>query len=253
MAKSNDFPNKDKGRGEAEDFSIPIEDGAPSPRTNQTDEGSRSAPGATAGSAEDGASAADGTPVAEPEMLEAEVIEDSEVVSAAEDVLAGADAALAGQLEEARKSAAEWQDKYLRLHAEWDTYRRRMNEQRETERLRANEKLVANLIPLLDDFERTIDYAEKNGETGLLDGVRAVHSKLLGALASSSVQVINPVGEAFDALEAQAIARADDASVPDETVAHVYQKGYKIGGKVIRAAMVVVTSGGPKREKPAEE
>lgn len=274
MAKPHDFSNKDKGRGEAEGFNIPIEDGASSPRTNQVDEGAGTASGKGAaagaregaGTASDEAarpaetgtfgSAADDAPAAgpaEPEVLEAEVIEDSEVVSAAEDVLAGADASSTAQLEEARKSAAEWQDKYLRLHAEWDTYRRRTNEQREEERLRANEKLVVSLIPLLDDFERTIDYAEKNGEKGLLDGVRAVHTKLVGTLTSSGVQVIDPAGEAFDALEAQAVATVDDATVPDETVAEVYQKGYKMGRKVLRAAMVTVTSGGPKREKPAKE
>ena len=68
-------------------------------------------------------------------------------------------------IEAAKKEAAAWQDKYLRLHAEWDTYRRRMNEQREEEKARAAEKLVEGLIPVIDDFERSIDYAEKNGET----------------------------------------------------------------------------------------
>lgn len=64
-------------------------------------------------------------------------------------------------IEAAKKEAAAWQDKYLRLHAEWDTYRRRMNEQREEEKARAAEKLVEGLIPVIDDFERSIDYAEK--------------------------------------------------------------------------------------------
>ena len=48
-------------------------------------------------------------------------------------------------------------------------------------------------------------------------------------------------------------ATVDDASVPDETVAEVYQKGYKMGSKVLRPAMVTVTSGGPKREKAPDE
>ena len=183
--------------------------------------------------------------------------------SDAERIVAEAEAALEGepvdahtdseQVAQAKAEAAEWQDKYLRLHAEWDTYRRRTAEQREAEKARAAEKLVTNLLPVIDDFERTIDYAANNGEAGLLDGVKAVHSKLVNTLTSGGVEVIDPKGDAFDALEAQAVATVDDASVPDETVAEVYQKGYKMGAKVLRPAMVTVTTGGPKREKKPDQ
>ncbi len=186
-----------------------------------------------------------------------------EAEPAASDAVAEAEEVLEAQAEEAptndelvekaQAEAKDWQDKYLRLHAEWDTYRRRTAEQREQERLRAGEKLVEKLLPVIDDFERTIDYAEKNGEAGLIDGVKAVHSKFVNVLETGGVQVINPAGQAFDALECQAVATVDDASVPDETVHEVYQKGYKMGTKVLRAAMVTVTTGGPKRPKPESE
>ena len=187
-----------------------------------------------------------------------------EAADAASDVVKEAEEALEGQpaeaaptndelVAQAQAEAKDWQDKYLRLHAEWDTYRRRTAEQREQERVRAGEKLVEKLLPVIDDFERTIDYAEKNGEAGLIDGVKAVHNKFVNVLESGGVQVINPAGEAFDALECQAVATVDDASVPDETVHEVYQKGYKMGTKVLRAAMVTVTTGGPKRPKPESE
>ncbi len=158
-----------------------------------------------------------------------------------------------GELAAAQNQAKEWQDKYMRLHAEWDTYRRRTTEQRAIEKARAAEKLVESLIPVLDDFDRTIDYAEKNGEQGLLEGVRAVGVKFGDVLVKGGVQVIDPAGEAFNALEAQAVATVEDTSVPDETVAQVYQKGYKMGDKVLRPAMVTVSAGGPKREKPQED
>lgn len=186
-----------------------------------------------------------------------------EAADAASDTVKEAEEVLEAQAEEAptndelvekaQAEAKDWQDKYLRLHAEWDTYRRRTAEQREQERLRAGEKLVEKLLPVIDDFERTIDYAEKNGEAGLIDGVKAVHSKFVNVLETGGVQVINPAGQAFDALECQAVATVDDASVPDETVHEVYQKGYKMGTKVLRAAMVTVTTGGPKRPKPESE
>ena len=189
----------------------------------------------------EGAAAADGTAAAGA-GAEAEAEIDADALAAA-----AAEALVAAQAE-----AAEWQDKFMRLHAEWDTYRRRTTEQREAEKARAAEKLVTSLLPVIDDFERTIDYATNNGETGLLGGVQAVHTKLLDVLKKDGLEVIDPQGAAFDALESQAVATVDDASVPDETVAEVYQKGYRLGTKVLRPAMVTVTTGGPKREKPAE-
>lgn len=197
----------------------------------------------------------------EAEVLEAEVIEDAdEAADDAADEAADADAdAEAAEptndelVKKAQEQAAEWQGKYLRLHAEWDTYRRRKTEQAAAEKARATEKLVEDLIPVIDDFERTIDYAAKNGEEGLLGGVEAVLKKFLDVLGRSGVEIIDPAGEEYNALEAQAVATVPDESVPEETVADVYQKGYKMGSKVLRSAMVTVTTGGPKREKPAEE
>lgn len=196
------------------------------------------------GAAQQGGAAPEADPTASDTVAEAEEVLEAQVEEApTNDEL----------VEKAQAEAKDWQDKYLRLHAEWDTYRRRTAEQREQERLRAGEKLVEKLLPVIDDFERTIDYAEKNGEAGLIDGVKAVHSKFVNVLETGGVQVINPAGQAFDALECQAVATVDDASVPDETVHEVYQKGYKMGTKVLRAAMVTVTTGGPKRPKPESE
>ena len=175
------------------------------------------------------------------EVREDQVVEETEAAETA-----------ASEAEDTQAAEQAPEDKYLRLHAEWDTYRRRMNEQREEEKARAAEKLVEGLIPVIDDFERSIDYAEKNGETGLLGGVQAVHTKMLEVLTKHGVEMIDPKGEAFNALEALAVATVDDPSVPDETVAEVYQKGYRMGNKVIRSAMVTVTQGGPKREVEEE-
>lgn len=239
--------------GKDDAVSIPIDDAntgaeAPSSPTCAND----SATAADAKSAAEGAAA---------EALEAEVLEGEpeEAEKPAEDAegekpVDDAEAEKAAvELAAAKAEAAEWKDKFMRLHAEWDTYRRRTNEQREAEKVRAAEKLVTSLLPVIDDFERTIDYAEKNGEGELLGGVRAVHSKFVGVLEKDGVEVIDPAGEAFDALEAQAVATVPDTEAFDETVHEVYQKGYRLGAKVIRPAMVTVTTGGPKRPKPEED
>jgi molecular chaperone GrpE len=218
---------------------------APSPKDNAEGKGAQVATESTEqtpGTA--GVDGADSDKLAE-EAIEAEA---AAVIDNALDEVETETAA-----EAAKREAAEWQDKYIRLHAEWDTYRRRMDEQRKAEKVRAAEKLVTSLLPVIDDLERTIDYADKNGETGITDGVRAVLTKFVDTLKKDGVGIIDPAGQAFDALEAQAVGTVDDASVPDETVAQVYQKGYKLGEKVLRPAMVTVTTGGPKRTVEEEQ
>lgn len=187
----------------------------------------------------------------EAEVVDAEIVEETDSPETGEE--ASEELTAEDEVAAAKAEAAEWQNKYLRLHAEWDTYRRRMKEQREEEKLRATEKLVEDIIPVLDDFERTINYATENGEEGLLGGVIAVHNKLNEVLIKEGVEVIDPVGQPYEALEAQAVATVDNPAVPDETVEQVYQKGYRMGNKVIRPAMVTVAVGGPKRETDEDD
>ena len=187
---------------------------------------------------------------AEAEAADAEAATDADAATADGEA---AGLSLEELLEAARAKEQEWQDKFMRLHAEWDTYRRRTNEQRAEEKERATEGLVESLLPVIDDFERSIGYAQENGEAGLLEGVMQVHTKLVEVLTKSGVQVIDAQGQAFDALEAQAVAKVENTEVPDETVAEVYQKGYRMGKKVIRPAMVTVTTGGPAREASGED
>ena len=108
---------------------------------------------------------------------------------------------------------------------------------------------MLSLLPVIDDLERSIDYAEKNGETGLLDGVKAVLSKFIDTLTKDGVTVLDPVDESFDALEAQAVGTVEDTDKYNATVAQDYQKGYKLGNKGLRPAMVTVTTGGQARPK----
>jgi len=236
-------------------FQIPIEDAVEEAAEETAQEATevveetaeKAADSATEEVAEKAAASEEAEPEKETasEEVDAEVLEeDPSIVAEAEAVLEEADI---DTLEEAQAKAQEWQNRYLRLHAEWDTYRRRMQEQRAEEKVRATEKLMENLLPVLDDFERTVSYAEENGEAGLLDGVKAVQSKLTDALMKSGLEVIDPAGEPYDALEAQAVQVVPDEKAFEETVKDVFQKGYKMGKKVLRAAMVTVTSGGPKR------
>lgn len=149
----------------------------------------------------------------------------------------------------AEAETAAMKDRYLRLQAEWDNYRKRTAEEAADMKIRAAEKVMQDVLPVLDDFERAIAHAEQNGEEGLLDGVKAISTKIGQVFAKHGLEAIDPQGQAFDALEHQAVATVENADMPDETVAQVYQKGYRLGKKVLRPAMVTISTGGPKREE----
>ena len=158
------------------------------------------------------------------------------------------------ELEAASAKAAEAIDRSARLQADWENFRRRTAQERIDERERACEKLVSNLLPVLDDMERACAHARSTemGEelTQFIDGVEAVHTKMTDILGKEGVEVIDPAGEAFDPNWHQAVGRVENADCYDETVADVYMKGYRMGSRVIREAMVTVTYGGAKRPAP---
>ncbi len=189
------------------------------------------------------------------EAAERELAADASKIREERDELQKKLADVEDQIEAAKKEASEATERMLRLQADWDNYRRRTAAERLAEKERAAEKLVTNLLPVIDDIERAIEHAGvTEGDTQFqqfVDGVSAVHAKMLGVLEKEGVEPIDPVGEPFEPLAHQAVGRVEDKDAFDETVAQVYQKGYKMGDKVIRTAMVTVTYGGPKR--PAEE
>lgn len=161
--------------------------------------------------------------------------------------------------EEAKKAsedkAHEATDRVNRLQADWENYRRRTAKERLEERDRATEKLIGSLLPVVDDMERAIEHARTqqldDASRQFVDGVDAVRTKLMSVFEHEGVEAIDPAGEAFDPNIHQAVGRVEDAAQYDETVNDVYQKGYRMAGKVLRPAMVTVTYGGEKR--PAEE
>lgn len=158
-------------------------------------------------------------------------------------------------IEAAQAEAKAANERYLRLQAEWDNFRKRTAREREEERTRASESLVTKLLPVVDDLERSLDHAAKTapeGEFGeFVNGVRAVYDKLVDVFQKAGVEAIDPAGQEFDMNEHQAVAHVEDPTLPASTVRDVYQKGYRMGGRVIRSAMVTVSKGGPART-PAE-
>jgi molecular chaperone GrpE len=182
-------------------------------------------------------------------------VDAAEDAAAIDEVLEDLDAVEAQLVEElsdldrALAEADELRDRYARLQADWDNFRKRTNTERQQERSRAAQHLIERLLPVVDDLERAIEHSDTANEASLKAGIAAVYAKLSEVLAKEGLQAIDPAGEAFDANLHQAVGKAEDPNVPDETVSQVYQKGYQIADRVLRPAMVVVSSGGPKREE----
>ena len=228
---------------------------------SQTLDGNAAAANGAAGAGAAGA----GRPMTEEEMIaeairrgeetaEAEIAADAQRAAQERDRLQNELDSVSDKIEAAKQQAAEANDRFLRLQADWDNYRRRTAQERLDERQRATEKLVVDLLPVIDDLERAIEHADSLTDPAakqFVEGVSAVCNKLVSVLNKEGVEVVNPVGEAFDPLSHQAVSQIEDTQAYDETVAQVYQKGYRMGGKDIRTAMVVVTHGGPKR--PVEQ
>lgn len=191
------------------------------------------------------------------EAAEKELASDAGKLRAERDELAKKLAAVDDDIAAAKKQAADASERLVRLQADWDNYRRRTAAERLAEKERAAENLVLALLPVIDDMERAIEHAgATEGDEQLkqfVEGIEAVRTKMVGVLAKEGVEVIDPVGEPFEPLSHQAVGRVEDKEAYDETVAQVYQKGYRMGQKVIRTAMVTVTFGGPKRPAPEPE
>lgn len=135
-------------------------------------------------------------------------------------------------------------DKYLRLAAEFENYKRlTQRDQREQIRF-GNEQLLKELLPVVDNMERAIKAARTNGsDSALIQGVELTLKQLLGILAKFGVQAIETAGQDFDPSAHQAVSYGPSNEVPANRVLDEFQKGYRLHDRILRAAMVSVSSG----------
>ena len=143
---------------------------------------------------------------------------------------------------DAVQQLSEQRDKYLRLAAEYDNYRRRTAKERAEGSARAQAELVQRMLEAIDDLGRfaDIDPATTDAQT-LHKGIEMVEQKLLKSLTAAGLEVINPVDQSFDPNLHEAITTEPALSSEDDnTVARVFQPGYRFGGQLLRPARVVV-------------
>ncbi|MGA6828363.1 nucleotide exchange factor GrpE [Nitrospira sp. NS4] len=135
-------------------------------------------------------------------------------------------------------------EKYLRLAAEFENYKRlAQRDQREQIKF-GNEQLLKELLPVVDNMERAIKAArDSGGSAALVQGVDLTLKQLAGALTKFGVQAVETVGQAFDPNTHQAVSHVPSDSVPPDHVVDEFQKGYRLHDRILRAAMVSVSSG----------
>jgi molecular chaperone GrpE len=176
-------------------------------------------------------------------IVDAEIVETT--AGAAElgvDIPADRDDAVRVLLEhltDARQDAETYLDDLRRIAADFDNYRKRNSREQENLVNRAAERIVTELLPVLDTFDAAVSVeAVTDSERQLLAGMLGTREQLLKALEREGLEVIPTLGEEFDPEVHEPVAPADGAGTP--VVATELRRGYRLNGRVLRAALVTL-------------
>lgn len=149
--------------------------------------------------------------------------------------------ALRTLLEDEREKSQRHFTNWQRAAADHQNFKRRVEEERSETARFASVALVLNLLPVVDDFDRAFNNIDPTiAGLNWVDGMRAIHKKLQGLLEVMGVSEINADGEMFDPALHEAVSQAPGE---ENRVIAVAQKGYRLGERVVRPAMVVVGKG----------
>jgi molecular chaperone GrpE len=169
----------------------------------------------------------------EQEIVEPEIIVDEE--SSIDELRA--------KLGEAEKKAEENYQKYLRAQADFDNFRRRARKEKEDQASYASLPVIEQFLPALDNFERALASSKETRDAeSLAKGVEMVLRQMEQVLTTEGLEVISTIGEAFDPTVHQAVMQVESEEFEAGTVVEELQKGYKLKDRVIRPAMVKVSS-----------
>ena len=142
--------------------------------------------------------------------------------------------------EKLKEQLEETKDQYLRLMAEYDNFRKRSAKERLEITAMATGNAIGEILPVIDNFERALQ--TETQDESYKAGVQMIFNQFMETLKKLNVEVIDPTGETFDPNIANAVNQIEDPELGENVVAQTFQKGYKIGDKVIRYAMVVVAN-----------
>jgi len=148
--------------------------------------------------------------------------------------------ALAAKAEEVRSL----NDKYLRLAAEFDNYKRLIQRDQRDQIRFGNEQLLKELLPVLDNLERAIKASQEGGNSNILiQGVDLTLKQLTGVLSRFHVKPVETVGQLFNPATHQSVTSVASKNIPEQHVVEEFQRGYLLHDRILRAAMVSVSTG----------
>ena len=147
---------------------------------------------------------------------------------------------LVAEVESLKSQMAQQEDKYLRLAAEYDNYRRRTAKEKESIWSEAKADAAVAFLPVYDNLERALK--QDTADEAYKKGVEMTMNQLKSVLEKLGITEIEAQGKPFDPTLHNAVMHVEDESLGENTVAEVFQAGFKLGDKVIRFAMVKVAN-----------
>mgnify|MGYP000220613383 CR=1 FL=1 len=143
----------------------------------------------------------------------------------------------ASEFEKAQQALAQEHDSYLRLAAEYDNYRKRSQKEKESLYTDIRSETVEKFLPVYDNLERALTQ-----DAAFKKGVERTMNQLVSVMEKLGVVSFGAAGEAFDPQLHNAVMHVEDEALGENVIAEVFQKGFKVGEKVVRFAMVKVAN-----------
>ena len=148
------------------------------------------------------------------------------------------------ETEQLQQQVTDANDNVLRIQAEMQNMRRRAERDVENAHKFALDKFSADLLPVVDNLERALSAinAEDDSQKAIAEGIELTLKSFLDVLVRFKIEAVDPAGQPFDANLHQAVSMVPNPDMEPNTVMDVFQKGYTLNGRLIRPAMVVVSS-----------
>jgi molecular chaperone GrpE len=147
------------------------------------------------------------------------------------------------QLEELQKQIDQYKDWLLRKAAEFDNFKRRAESDSANIIRYATESLIEDLLPVVDDFERSLKHSKESKEyDALVKGIELIYQKLVKLLDNRGVKPFETVGKEFSVDYHDALMQTPRTDLPPHTVVQEVEKGYMLNDKVLRHAKVIVSA-----------
>ena len=146
----------------------------------------------------------------------------------------------ASEFEKAQQALAQEHDSYLRLAAEYANYRKRSQKEKDNLYTEIRSETVEKFLPVYDNLERAL--AQETQDAAFKKGVEMTMNQLVSVMEKLGVESFGAAGDHFDPQLHNAVMHIEDESLGENVIAEVFQKGFKVGEKVVRFAMVKVAN-----------